>query len=49
MASKSAYYSPKGMLYQITTRVVDELKIIVFNNPNLYIKLLELKAMGDSQ
>lgn len=49
MASKSAYYSPKGMLYQIMTRVVDELKIIVFNNPDLYIKLLELKMMGDPQ
>ena len=35
MASRYAYYSPKGMLYQITTRVVDELKIIVFNNPDL--------------
>lgn len=49
MASKYAYYSPKGMLYQITTRVVDELKIIVFNNPDLYVKLLEIKAMGDPQ
>ena len=49
MASKYAYYSPKGMLYQITTRVVDELKIIVFNNPDLYAKLLEIKAMGDLQ
>ncbi len=46
-ASKYAYYSPKGMLYQITTRVVDELKIIVFNNPDLYVKLLEIKEMGN--
>ena len=49
MASRYAYYSPKGMLYQITTRVVDELKIIVFNNPDLYAKLLEIKALGDPQ
>ena len=49
MASRYAYYSPKGMLYQITTRVVDELKIIVFNNPDLYVKLLEIKAMDNSQ
>jgi hypothetical protein len=48
-ASKYAYYSPKGMLYQITTRVVDELKIIVFNNPDLYVKLLEIKEMGNPQ
>lgn len=49
MASRYAYYSPKGMLYQITTRVVDELKIIVFNNPDLYVKLLEIKALDDTQ
>lgn len=49
MAARNAYYSPKGMLYQITTRVVDELKIIVFNNPDLYVKLLEIKAMGNPQ
>lgn len=48
-ASRHAFYSPKGMLYQITTRVVDELKIIVFNNPELYIKLLEIKAMDNAQ
>lgn len=48
-ASKNAYYSPKGMLYQITTRVVDELKIIVFNNPALYVRLLEIKALDNSQ
>ena len=37
------YYSAFGMLYQIVTRVVDELKIIVLDNPNLVIKLLEIK------
>lgn len=47
-ASKYAYYSPKGMLYQITTRVVDELKIIVFNNPDLYVRLLKIKALDNS-
>ena len=49
LAAKHAYYSPTGMLYQITTRVVDELKIIVFNNPDLYLKLLEIKEMGNTQ
>lgn len=42
-----SYYSAKGMLYQIVTRVVDELKIIVINNPILFAKLLEIKAMGE--
>lgn len=46
---RHSYYSAKGMLYQIVTRVVDELKIIVFNNPELYIKLLQIKAMDNSQ
>lgn len=42
----SSYYSAKGMLYQIATRVVDELKIVVLNNPELYIKLLSIQSMG---
>lgn len=42
-----SYYSAKGMLYQIVTRVVDELKIIVINNPILFAKLLEIKSMGE--
>ena len=29
--------------------MVDELKIIVFNNPDLYLKLLEIKEMGNAQ
>lgn len=45
--SKYTYYSPRGMVYQIATRVIDELKIIVFNNPDLYIKLLEIKDLGN--
>lgn len=44
---RHSYYSAKGMLYQIVTRVVDELKIIVTNNPELYVKLLGIKAMGE--
>lgn len=43
LATKSTYYSAKGMLYQIVTRVVEELKIIVLDNPSLFIKLLEIK------
>ena len=44
---RNSYYSASGMLYQIVTRVVDELKIIVTNNPELYVKLLSIKAMGE--
>lgn len=44
---RNSYYSAQGMLYQIVTRVVDELKIIVFNNPDLYLKLLDIKKMGE--
>lgn len=46
LVSKS-YYSAEGMLYQIATRAVDELKIVVTNNPELYMKLLEIKALGE--
>ena len=46
LAAREGYYSAEGMLYQIITRVVDELKIVVLNNPSLYLKLLEIKARG---
>ena len=45
---QNSYYSAKGMLYQIVTRVVNELKIIVLDNSSLYVKLLEIKAMDKS-
>lgn len=47
LTARNGYYSARGMLYQIVTRVVDELKIVVLNNPKLYLKLLEIKSMGD--
>ncbi|MDE5860312.1 MAG: hypothetical protein K2H23_08045, partial [Oscillospiraceae bacterium] len=47
LTARSSYYSASGMLYQIVTRVVDDLKIIVLDNPELYLKLLEIKSMGD--
>ncbi len=46
LLARGSRYSAKGMLYQIVTRVVDELKIVVIDNPQLYVKLLEIKAMG---
>ncbi|MBD5157802.1 MAG: DUF2075 domain-containing protein [Butyrivibrio sp.] len=47
LKARESYYSALGMLYQIVTRVVNELKIIVTRNPELYYKLLEIKSMGD--
>lgn len=44
-----SYYSARGMLYQIVTRVIDELKIVVMDNPELYVKLLGIKSMGNHQ
>lgn len=44
LQADKGYYSAQGMLYQIVTRVVNNLKVIVYNNPNLYSKLLELKS-----
>ncbi|MCL2520667.1 MAG: DUF2075 domain-containing protein [Spirochaetaceae bacterium] len=38
-----SYYSLGGMLYQIVTRAVNELKIIVLDNPILYLKLTGAK------
>ena len=43
------YYNLKGMLYQIVTRAVNELKIIVINNPELYEKLMLIKCMGEGE
>lgn len=43
--AKKSYYSANGMVYQIITRAVDELQIIVLENPELYEKLLEIKAL----
>lgn len=39
------YYSLPGMFYQIITRVINEMKIIVFNNKSLYYKLLQIKSL----
>ncbi len=44
-----SYYSIRGMLYQIVTRAVNKLKIVVIKNPSLYEKLMEIKHMGDSR
>lgn len=46
LAARQSYYSASGMLYQIVTRVVDELKIIVLDNPALFHQLQKIKAMG---
>lgn len=41
---RNGYYSASGMLYQIVTRVVDELKIIVLGNQSLYLDLLKIQS-----
>ena len=46
LQAKHSYYSATGMLYQIVTRVVDELKIIILGNQSLYIDLLEIKSLS---
>ena len=45
MYKQENYYNPAGMLYQIVTRAVKELKIIVLDNPELFFKLLEIKTL----
>lgn len=40
---KNNYYSAKGMLYQIVTRAVNELKIVVYNNEDLYYQIQKIK------
>lgn len=47
LQASTTFYSVEGMLYQIVTRVVNELKIIVLDNPELYGKLLEIKALDN--
>lgn len=47
LAARKNYYNLKGMLYQIVTRAVIKLKIIVINNPDLYNKLMHIKYMGE--
>lgn len=43
LISKHNYYSATGMLFQIVTRAIDELKIVVLNNPDLFTQLLKIK------
>jgi len=44
-ANRFSHYSGQGMLYQIVTRAVDELKIIVLGNWDLFLRLLEIKKL----
>lgn len=48
LLARGSYYSAKGMFYQIVTRVINELKIIVLNNVSLYYKLLEIKGIDQN-
>ena len=42
----NGYYDLSGMFYQIITRAVSNLKIIVYQNKPLYYKLLYVKSLG---
>ena len=48
LTARKNFYSALGMLYQIVTRVVNQLKILVLNNPELYYQLLQIKALDNS-
>lgn len=43
LLQRKNYYSPKGMLYQIVTRAVSELKIVVYQNEDLYYQIQKIK------
>ncbi len=43
LAARKTFYNAKGMLYQIVTRVVQNLKIIVLDNDKLFRDLLNIK------
>lgn len=43
LVARDGYYDALGMAYQIATRVVNELKIVVLNNVDLYEKLCSIK------
>ncbi|MCH5185646.1 MAG: DUF2075 domain-containing protein [Oscillospiraceae bacterium] len=47
LLARGSYYSAEGMLYQIVTRVINQLKIVVLDNPDLYCKILEIKTMNE--
>lgn len=47
--NKNGYYDLSGMFYQIVTRAVNNLKIIVFKNKPLYYKLLYVKSLGSNK
>lgn len=45
--NQNSFYDLSGMFYQIITRAVGKLKIIVYNDELLYCKLLSIKSLGN--
>ena len=43
LVAKNGYYDAVGMAYQIATRTVNNLKIVVFNNIDIYETLCSIK------
>ena len=46
LRAKAGYEYDLTALYQMVTRAKDALKIIVFNDPGLYLTLLKIRALG---
>ena len=46
--SKNSFYDLSGMFYQIITRTVGKLKIIVYKDELLYYKLLSIKSLDNN-
>ena len=46
LRAKAGYECDLTALYQMVTRAKDALKIIVFNDPGLYLTLLKIRALG---
>lgn len=43
LITQKNYYSAKGMLFQIVTRAINKLKIVVVDNAELYEKIINIK------
>lgn len=44
LITEKNYYSARGMLFQIVTRAINKLKIVVVNNAQLYEDILNIKS-----
>lgn len=47
LRTKPGHEQALSNLYQMVTRVVRALKIVVYDDPALYLTLLKIRALGD--